>query len=152
MEYESDFHRSFMERTQKNLKEYRGNYEATHLINSLLGLLIIPKERLFNRVPTTPLDQLNPAQWGSVSDWLTQPAKCDLGHVHTLTLQQLVRKLRNAVAHFKIHPYPAKGDVAGFEFSDRLFKVKIPVNDLKLFVTQLAFELAEPQKKDDTPC
>lgn len=144
MEYESDFHRSFVERTWKNLDDYKGEYEATHFINSLLGRLIVPKEKLFNDIPMTPLDQLDPTQWGKMSDWLTQPNKCELGHKHTLTLRQFARKLRNAVAHFHIQPYPETGDVQGFRFADGSFKAKIPVPDLKLFVMQLASELAKP--------
>lgn len=144
MEYEIDFHRSFVERTRKNLDSYQGEYEATHLINSLLGLLIVPKERLLDDIPTTPLDQLDHTQWGRTSDWLTQPNKCELGHEHSLTLRQFVRKLRNAVAHFHIQPYPESGEVQGFRFADGSFKAKVPVPDLKLFVKQLASELAKP--------
>lgn len=141
MQYENDFHRSFMKRTQKNLDDYQGEYEATQLINSLLGLLIVPKERLFDLIPDTPLDKLNFAEWGKVPQWMARPAKCDLGHEHTLTLRQLVRKLRNAVAHFKIQPFPENGVVQGFCFSDGAFKVKAPVDELKLFAKQLAATL-----------
>lgn len=144
MEYERDFHRSFMARTRKNLENYKGEYEATHPINSLLGLLVIPKEKIFDRIPATPPDQLDTTQWGSVSDWMTQSNKCDLGHVHTLTLRQFVRKLRNAVAHFHIKPYPETGVVEGFHFEDGSFKANIPVHDLKVFVMQLSSELARP--------
>nr|WP_319565535.1 HEPN family nuclease [uncultured Rhodoferax sp.] len=146
MEYESDFHRCFMERTQENLKNYQGNYEATQLINSLLGLLIVPKEKLFEKIPTTPLNELPPSEWGDVSKWVTQKIKCNLGHDHTLTLRQFVQKLRNSVAHFHIQPYPETGTVEGFEFADKpSFKAKIPVAELDRFVKQVASTLANSQ-------
>lgn len=144
MEYEQDFPGSFMERTRKNLEEYKGGSEATHLINSMLGLLIIPTEKHFERTPKTLLNQLDPAEWGNVSGWMTHPYKCDLGHEHTLTLRQFVRKLRNAVAHFDITPYPVQGPVEGFKFKDKSFEASIPVHDLTCFVKQLASELAKP--------
>ncbi len=152
MEYDSDFHRSFMVRTQKNLDDYHGVHEATHLINSLIGLLIVSREQLFDCIPNTPLDRLAPAEWGRVSDWITQPIKCNPGHVHTLTLRQFVRKLRNAVAHFRIEPYPEQGTVEGFSFIDGSFKTKIPEAELKTFVNKLANELAGPQRTAATPC
>jgi len=146
MEYESDFHRCFMKRTLKNLENYHGSYEATQLLNSLLGLLIVPNESLDSSIPATPLDELSANEWGTVSTWITQPIKCDLGHTHTLTLRQFVRKLRNAVAHFNIKPYPETGEVEGFEFDNNprkpSFKAKIPATELDRFVKQLASTFA----------
>ncbi len=149
MEYESDFPRCFMKRTQKNLESYKGNYEATQLIDSLLGFLIVPKEKLFEKIPITPLNELCTTEWGNVSTWLPQEIKCDLGHEHRLTLRQLVRKLRNAVAHCHIQPYPKTGVVKGFEFADKpSFKAKVPVAELNQFIKQLASTLASPEGND----
>lgn len=39
-----NFDISFIERTLKNLEEYKGEYDFTLLLNSLLGLLILPNE------------------------------------------------------------------------------------------------------------
>lgn len=152
MEYESDFHRSFMVRTQKNLENYRGDYEATQAINSLLGLLIVPKEKLFAHIPDDLLTDLGDA-WGTVSQWIRNPGKCDHGHRHPLTLRQLVRRLRNAVAYFKISPYPAQGEIQGFKFSDRNgFSASIPVTELRRFVVKLAMTLIPPTAKEPGPC
>ena len=157
MEYEPDFPRCFIKRTLTNLENYQSNcqnscqekYEATQLLNSLLGLLIVPNESLYERISTTPLDTLSANEWGAVSTWITQPIKCDLGHTHTLTLRQFVRKLRNAVAHFHIKPYPEEGIVEGFEFADKprkpSFKAKIPVPELSKFVKKLASTLDNSQ-------
>jgi hypothetical protein len=40
---------SFVMRTLENLKNYRGNYEFTMLLNSLLGLIVVPNERSASR-------------------------------------------------------------------------------------------------------
>lgn len=40
----ANFDVSFIERTKTNLDDYAGKYEFTMLLNSLLGLVIVPKE------------------------------------------------------------------------------------------------------------
>jgi hypothetical protein len=77
MQYESDFPRSFMVRTRCNLENYHGQYEATQAINCLLGLLIVPKERLFNLIPDTALDRLDSAEWGPIQRWIKRIGRCD---------------------------------------------------------------------------
>ncbi len=138
MQYEQNFSASFMRRTLCNLEGYQGNYEATQTVNSLLGLLIVPTEKLFNQIPDTDLAELDQT-WGNVSEWVTNPGKCDHGHAHPLTLRQLVRRQRNAVAHFDISAYPASGDIQGFTFKDRGgFAAEIPVVQLRNLVKKLA--------------
>lgn len=44
MSYLSDFERSFSEHTLAVVEAYSGEYDATLLINCLLGLLVVPKE------------------------------------------------------------------------------------------------------------
>ena len=44
-----NFDVSFIERTSENLKNYEGEYEFTMLLNSLLGLIIVPREQQFRR-------------------------------------------------------------------------------------------------------
>ena len=47
--------RAFMERTLKLVRGYEGKFEATHLINCLLGLLIVPSKTMFTGIPDEPL-------------------------------------------------------------------------------------------------
>src|SRR4051794_33161821 len=42
MSYVGPFEREFMKRTLTIVKEYQGEYDATLLLNCLLGLLIVP--------------------------------------------------------------------------------------------------------------
>lgn len=60
MEY-SDVVKDFAERTLVNLRQIESlsesgyeAYEVTQLINSLLGLLIFPKERFHESIPEIP--------------------------------------------------------------------------------------------------
>ncbi len=86
-------------------------YEITQLINSLLGLLVffkafghsIPNNNLSdfteNKVMT-----LNENTWENVSD---------------SSLNDVLRHLRNALAHGNIIPQEQNGKVEGFEFQDK---------------------------------
>lgn len=140
MEYEPEFAKSFMSRTLEIVAEYDGAYDATLLINCLLGLLVLPKEALLNKIPATPFDSLD--QWGIQPSSIKNTGKCDYGHQHDLSLRQLVRRMRNAVAHFQVEPFPQQGYVAGFTFKDRNgFRAELTLSELKQFVVKLSEHL-----------
>ncbi|MBI1802631.1 MAG: hypothetical protein HY259_09520 [Chloroflexi bacterium] len=95
--------KDFIERTQKNLElieTLKANdpnmevYEVTQLINSLLGIIVLPKEAQFTQIPTTPLADLK--QQG----WAIPPIIAN--HPKTPNLRELIRYMRHAVAHFNI--------------------------------------------------
>lgn len=144
MEYESDFSKSFMMRTLAIVQGYGGDYDATLLINCLLGLLVLPREALLNKIPTAPLDSFD--QWGLKPGSIRNSGKCDYDHKHELNLQQLVRRMRNAVAHFQVEPFPKKGDVEGFAFRDRNgFHAELTLLELKEFVVQISKHLTDAE-------
>jgi hypothetical protein len=140
VEYEPDFAKSFMHRTLEIARGYSGPYDATLLINCLLGLLIVPKETLIEKVPATPFDSL--ADWGIQPSSIKRPGKCEYGHEHAPNLRQLVRRMRNSVAHFRIEPYPKRGEVQGFTFRDRNgFYAVLSLSELQQFVVKLSGHL-----------
>lgn len=129
-----------MSRTLEIVKEYDGPYDATLLINCLLGLLVLPKEALFDKVPTAPFDEFS--QWGIQPNSIKNPGTCDYGHQHDLNLRQLIRRMRNAVSHFKVEPFQSTGNVQGFEFKDKNgFHAKLTLPELKEFVIKLSEHL-----------
>lgn len=93
--------RDFALRTRKNLEAIEALhdlnaevYEVTQLINSMLGLLVFPQQEYVETIPKTPLDQLRQDGW---------PIPRVTGGFQQVTdLNQLIRYLRNAVAHFNI--------------------------------------------------
>jgi hypothetical protein len=140
VEYDADFARSFMQRTLDIAQQYQGPNDATLLLNCLLGLLVVPKESLIEKIPQDSFDRLS--EWGIPPRAVKHFGKCDQGHVHEPSLRQLVRRLRNAVAHFKVDPIHHEGRVAGFRFADRNgFKAEIKLEEMKTFVTKLAGHL-----------
>jgi hypothetical protein len=140
VEYEPDFAKSFMRRTLDIARTYNGPYDATLLINCMLGLLVVPKEALIDKIPAAPFESL--AEWGIKPGSIRSAGKCEYGHEHSPTLRQLVRRMRNAVAHFKIEPFPSRGEVQGFSFKDRNgFDARITLPELHDLVVKLAAHL-----------
>ena len=140
MEYEPDFARSFMKRTLELASDYRGPLDATLLVNCLLGLLIVPKEALILKIPTTDFESL--AEWGIQPDSIKKVGRCEYGHEHRPNLRQLVRRLRNAVAHFRIEPMHRDHQVYGYAFRDQSgFHAEVSLVEIKEFVIKLAKHL-----------
>ena len=92
----------FVERTLRLIDQYYGGLESypfeeqfnyTLTINCLLGLIVMPKERVISFVPTDRLTQDFLAKIGSPS--------LEVG-ANIETLRHLIKSLRNAVAHFDI--------------------------------------------------
>lgn len=100
MMYE-DVIKDFAIRTKKNLaiiEELHKNgveaYETTQIVNSCLGLLVFPQQHFIERIPETPMEQLVKEGW---------PLPKITGQFHQVAnLKELIRHLRNAIAHFNI--------------------------------------------------
>lgn len=129
-----------MKRTLSLVTDYSGPLDATLLINCLLGLLIVPKESLIERIPKAEFASLS--EWGIKPSSIKKFGKCDYGHEHQPNLRQLVRRLRNAIAHFKIEPIHGSDKVSGFSFRDQSgFHAEVSLEELKEFVTRLSTHL-----------
>jgi hypothetical protein len=100
VEYDDDLISDFALRTLKNLDFVQARvrdgdvdlYDVTQLWNSLLGLIVLPLETDKSRIPETPMAELEAEGWPR----LTENA------VRHESLHDLVRHLRNAVAHANV--------------------------------------------------
>lgn len=95
--------RDFAQRTRKNLEFIEDTvatspevelYEVTQLINSMLGLLVFPKEKYYIRLPRIPLMELEAVGWPNVTVLEGNPPCGDL--------RELFRLLRNSISHYNI--------------------------------------------------
>lgn len=93
----------FAKRTQANLERVerlaRENpnsevFEVTQLINSMLGLLVFPKEGYFNSIPEKSFDELRQEGW--------QLPRTRGDYPQVSNLRELIRYLRNSISHFNI--------------------------------------------------
>ena len=107
MEYPKEFYRSFLSRTTELVRDRSGSGDPADLLNCLLGLLIVPRETSFARIPEEPLS--NVRDWGISRSSIKRLGTCPCGNVHPQTLRQLVESLRNAVARFDVKPQQSTG-------------------------------------------
>ncbi|EFU2869691.1 MULTISPECIES: HEPN family nuclease [Klebsiella] len=98
----ADFETDFVERTIALIEQYTGTVEErpfpeqfnyTLILNCLLGLIVMPKERVISRLPADRLTSELKAQMGLRHSSLPGPE---------MTLKNLIIKMRHSVAHFSI--------------------------------------------------
>lgn len=137
MSYNSDFERAFIERSLTLVQEYKGPFDATLLLNCLLGLLVVPKESCLAAIPQVPITELK--EWGIDPKAITSFGRSDGPNNDPQNLRGLVWRLRNAVAHFRFKPVPSRGEVTAFNFRDQSgFEATVPLSELRVFVERLA--------------
>jgi len=137
MEYTGDFNQDFMKRTISLIENYSGESDATLLLNCLLGLLIVPKETAFSRIPTDPISNLT--NWGISPSSINTFAEKTNSNKQPETLRGFVHSLRNSVAHFRIKPIHKNNLVYAFQFTDISgFEAIIAIDEMRNFVFSLA--------------
>ena len=139
MSYLDNFEHSFMQHTLKNVQTYKGSFDATTLINCLLGLLVLPKEKFLEAIPSEPLSKLS--KWGISPNSIRNAGRKTTKNPQPNTLRGLVYNLRNSVAHFHLKPIPRTKEVCSFEFTDNEFHAVIKIKELRDFVERLADHL-----------
>jgi hypothetical protein len=145
MQFEKVCH-DFIERTEENLriieaqKGEGSGFEVTQLINSLLGLIVLPKEsNLFRE--TDNLENLQNSGW-------SLPTRLG-GKKIPDNLEQLVKHLRNGIAHWNIVFTANKNNqISKVRFCSKItvgkkkgcimWEGEFSVNNLRSFVRSLA--------------
>lgn len=116
--------------------KYGNNYDATLLINYLIGPLILLREALLKVIPATPFE--SPHEWVSQSISIMNHGVCDYGQQHDISLRQLGRRMLNAVAHFQVESFQKKGEVAGLTLKcQNGFCSDLTLSELIQFVVEL---------------
>ena len=82
--------------TQRQKEKKPTVFEITQLINSCLGLIVMPREKDIKKIPRTSLGELETQGWPIPR--LTNSSE----RPHNLNLRHLIEYLRNAIAHFNI--------------------------------------------------
>ncbi len=128
--------KDFAQRTRRNLEvieqlEAEGQevYEVTQLINSTLGLLVFPQQEYVNAIPPIPITEMKRMGW---------PIPRVTGNYKQVDdLNQLVRYLRNAIAHYNIK-FIGDGknriqllQVWNEHHGDKTWEAELSVNDLR---------------------
>ncbi len=137
-----DFPRDFIDRSKANVENYSGEYETTNLINNCLGLVIIPKEKLAKHFPKYEFDY-NDKSYGITRSHIT---RSDDG----FSLWQVVRHIRNGLAHGRIEQRVNGDRISGIRIHDKLddsspenFSIEFTVEEFKCFAFSLSNRLME---------
>ncbi|MFZ1791012.1 MAG: HEPN family nuclease [Saprospiraceae bacterium] len=92
----------FIERTLNLISQYGANlhkyefaqqYNYTLLINCLMGIIVMPKERIYSRLPNERLTKRLKNEMGLFESTVDSKIK---------NIRDLIKGLRNSIAHFSI--------------------------------------------------
>ncbi len=141
MSYLSNFERSFSEHTLVLLRDYSGLFDATMLVNSLLGLIVVPQQTALDAIPDDPFARLS--EWGIKGDSIKNAGCPRPKNLQPETIRGLVINLRHAVAHFRIEPVYESDNVVAFKYqNDTGFEAVLSLVEIRLFVEKLASHLS----------
>ncbi|WLG82740.1 HEPN family nuclease [Pseudomonas cucumis] len=141
MSYFNNFEQLFMRRSLELIDTYQGEYETTQLLNAFIGLLFFPNERMPDLIPEKTLQDIE--AWGFSQNCIINAGAHKVPQ--EINLRELVRRLRNSVAHCRVDPFPNDHrSCEGFCFMDRNgFEAKIPTDQIKNLMRGLLAHLLE---------
>lgn len=135
-----DLVKDFAERTLINLDHMQKQqqagfpvFEVTQLVNSLLGLLVFPRENWINKIPMISIVDLVDDGWPKL-EILSQ----DQGSVECKDLKQLTRYLRNAISHCNVKFVPGNDNyIDGLELwnvsrGKENWRIRLSIPDLEI--------------------
>lgn len=132
-----NFPKDFICNSKKNIENYKGEYEVTNLINNCLGLIIIPKERFGKNIPEYKFNNTD-MTYGISKINIT---KSDDGY----SLWQVVRHIRNGLAHGRIEQRTENHDIVGLRIHDKFdgsspenFSIDFTIEEFKCFAFALS--------------
>lgn len=140
-----DFSKDFIERTKYNLEIYHGEYEVTHLINSCLGLIIIPKEMLAEKLSDELIYEddlsygISKAKNSIKDDYAPNGYKI-------YGLKNIVRHIRNGLSHGRIEQRASndkKKEIIGLKIYDSYegqenFSIEFTLQEFKTFALRVS--------------
>lgn len=165
MNYEDEL-LSFVRRTRKNLElteQWRiehphANFsEVTHLINSLLGLIVLPKEKVLNE-----LQQLHVTPTG-IPDWRAAFRLVQAEEEPPTELRPFIDGLRNSVAHGSLDFETDGLEITGVTFVQKsrdkprriLWRASFELDELRIFlehfIAQIETACARRTKRASRP-
>ena len=131
---EQAIQRDFVDRTIHIIEHYDGPYGVTLLVNCLLGLIVLPKEKDFNHISDRDhihffdlgIRENDIKSWGKIEE-------CER------TAARFLRCLRNSVAHLQIESILDDGQIESLRFMDNSgFEAVFSIDTLKSILFRLA--------------
>lgn len=132
----TNFLEDFLVRTKGNLNNYKGGCEITNLINSCLGLIIIPNELLIKKLPNYEFTD-NDKSFGITKQNILVNIE------NNYSLEKVVRGIRNGLAHGNIEQKTTNKEISGIRISNIYNKktkltVEFTTDEFKDFALKLS--------------
>ena len=150
MAMHKDFVKDFAERTKENykiIKEYNG-FDVTQLLNSAVALLIIPKEKEYNKILSNP--QISNAIDKKIMTDIYSSISKTYYNVppESLTLVEIVNHLRNGISHGHIEMLPKNAiEIEKINIKDKKgkeqFSITLSIQLLKNFFWKFSEAVAQ---------
>jgi hypothetical protein len=136
--------------TLKTLQRARSDlefYEVTQLINSMLGLLVFPQQRYIDHIPEIALAELARDGWPI--------PKVEGSYPQVRNLRELVRYLRNAIAHCNLEFLSDDGQqISGLRVwntdprsGKTTWKARLTIDDIEKITTNFIQLLIKAKKE-----
>jgi len=150
MEYK-DFSKNFIERTKDNLRIYSGKCEVTNLINCCLGLIIIPKEILVDKLSNDAVYEYDLSYCISKTKNCITDDYAPTGD-NTFGLKNIVRHIRNGLSHGRIEQKTEGKEIVGLRIFDKHnsnenFSIEFKIEEFKTFALRVADGFLELEKQ-----
>ncbi len=127
------FPNDFIYRTKSIMYSYSGKYGVTNLINCCLGLIVIPKQAFHHSIPNeNTTDDIQAV--GISKENITLLVDKKYG------LRNIVRHIRNGIAHGNIDQRSENGEIVGLRIYDKddatspdNFSIEFTIDEFKNF-------------------
>ena len=140
MDCSDQFEIDFVNSTRDMMVQYPRPFDPTMLLNCSVGLLILSRERMFDRIPTCPVKEWG-VRPGEVIDF--GPSQIDAPD----SVRNFMRQLRNCLCHSCFTLYHENESCVGIHFKSNLknnsFEARIPLKVLKYLIIRLAHAITE---------
>ena len=134
-----DFAKDFIKRTQYNLEQLKhGPYEVTQLVNSTVGLLMIPQEEFFDQITD---DLIDPNILTRMRKAIRTNSYID--NKYDSSLKDIVIHIRNGFAHnnTKFHPKEINEKMEINQVTIWDYRRKTPTQEAATFKITLSISL-----------
>lgn len=149
-----NFEYDFIKRTLDVLENYDGIYDVTSLINNCIGLLVLPKELLSEKIPVRVLSN-SERTFGitrrNIKHIKTEKISIHFENYDEYNTRNVVTHMRNAISHGRVKQENiANGQIESLHFEDwwngnKTFEALMSVKELKDFVVSIANEVLKSE-------
>lgn len=125
-------------------------FPATQIINSLVGLLILPQQSFYDMIPNHKIRDLNRVGW--------RIPTALRGEDTARSLNRLARRMRNAVAHSNLEFTNNAGQISGVRFWDSSnrfqvgsqpeWEIYFSIDELEWFLDRFIMIITRAKKGD----